>query len=208
VHVTARQHERQQIAFAETLGLRRPTDDQWEDVEQGTNEQPDEHRTYGDVPDGLGQASLPDYDSLEPFQKMYQQMETRYTSKPLKEKAAQVNQRNRKGYAQNWQSVFPALVEAHITGKQQCSPVSCVKCAERGPKVLSMWFIGFSCFERRTVEMCRCTKAQALISQGFFPASPVRPVFAFSMQMLDIFDRILGRGPISKQAFVEGLGSY
>jgi hypothetical protein len=214
LRVTERQLEERRAAFAKSLA-----DDQWEDmddvpqeprVHESTDNLPLEQHTYGDVPDALEHGPpMPEYDTLEPFQEMYEQMESAHLSKPLKEKAARDNRQNRKKYAHNWSKTFPDLVQAYMTGNRLCTPESCAKCTDRGVKVLSIWFIGFSSFEKRNFECCRCTKAvTALISEGFFPSSAVRPVFAFSMQMLDIFDRILGRGAISKQAFIGGLRSY
>jgi hypothetical protein len=193
VRVMEPQLEERRTAFAKAL-----EDDQWEDVDvvpqeprvdAGTDQSHLRH-TYGDVPDGFEHAPrLPEYDTLEPFQEMYELMESAHLSKPFKKKQARDNRQNRKKYAHNWSKAMPDLVEVYLTKTRGCTPDSCPKCTIQGAKSLSIWFIGFSCFEKRNFETCRCTKAiTALVSLGFFPSSAIRPVFAFSMEMLDIFD--------------------
>ena len=116
---------------------------------------------------------------------------------------------NRLAYAENWKKLMPFLVKYALSGKAQCNPSSCPRTLERGPKRLRVWLVDFSKFEEVEIETCRCERsAWVLLREGYFPASPRYPAFAFSLALLDIFDRTLGKGPISKGAFIHGITSH
>jgi hypothetical protein len=213
--VTPADMEKQRLAFRDLLNRTRVAEeDQWEDIDQGSNTAPHdgtyEHTTYGEVTEDVGEwSNLAAFDSLSPFQEMWKQIETLQTEQPREGKGSKTNQQNRKQFAHNWQKLFPALVATYMTGKAQCDSKRCDRCTRRGVKEWPVWYVGFNSIEKKLFTTCRCHKSPAaLLLEGYFPSSPVKPKFAFSLQMLDIFDRILGRGPISKQAFIWGLTSY
>jgi hypothetical protein len=95
--VTPADLEKQSLAICDLLN-RAAEEDQWEDIDQGSNAAPHhgtyQHETYGEVTEGVGEwSNLPAFDSLSPFQEMWKQIETLQTAPPRE--GIQVTSRNR-----------------------------------------------------------------------------------------------------------------